>query len=40
MIARIRSLQEWTWPQEGEEKGFINIRLLLKIGIIKKWSSG
>ena len=37
-IPRIKSLHEWTWPDQGEDIGFICARILPGIGEWKKWS--
>src|SRR6266536_1639786 len=37
-IAGIKSLHEWTWPDQGEDMGFVCARILPGIGEWKKWS--
>jgi len=37
-IAGIKSLHEWTWPDQGEDAGFVCARILPGIGEWKKWS--
>ena len=37
-IAGIKSLHEWTWPDQGEDVGFVYARILPGIGKWKKWS--
>ena len=37
-IAGIKSLHEWTWPNQEEDVGFIYARILPGIGEWKKWS--
>jgi hypothetical protein len=31
-------LQQWTWPTEGEDEGYILGRAMPGIGVWKKWS--
>ena len=38
-ISGIKSYHEWTWPDQGEDIGFIYARILPEIGEWKKWSS-
>jgi hypothetical protein len=37
-IPGIKSLHEWTWPDQGEDTGFVCARILPGIGEWKKWS--
>ena|SRR5947208_11763626 len=37
-IVGIKSLHEWTWPDQGEDIGFVYARILPEIGEWKKWS--
>ena len=37
-IVGIKSLHEWTWPDQGEDIGFVCARILPGIGEWKKWS--
>src|SRR5437763_4717485 len=37
-IVGIKSLHEWTWPDQGEDIGFVYVRILPEIGEWKKWS--
>ena len=37
-IAGIKSLHEWTWPDQGEDAGFVCAKILPGIGEWKKWS--
>ena len=36
-IVGIKSLHEWTWPDQGEDIGFVYARILPEIGEWKKW---
>ena len=37
-ITGIRNLQQWTWPTEGEDEGYILGQAMPGIGDWKKWS--
>jgi hypothetical protein len=38
IIPEIKSLHEWTWPDQEDDTGFVCARILPEIGEWKKWS--